>query len=177
MGLENGVVTILVHDQEVGRWGQWKKVASSECAAAFMSPLYLPEALNGGLRVLAVPEIPIVGHFAQACLAEFAAAHPAVMTSYAKAVVHALIWLSFRHGEACAALGAELKRAMKLDDESGLKIRPYPTPQAIINTYEIATSEYPGAKGLNPLTLWDLHWVKELDDAGFIDRIMALMRG
>lgn len=60
---------------------------------------------------------------------------------------------------------------------SELKIRPYPTPQAIINTYEIATSEYPGAKGLNPLTLWDLHWVKELDDAGFIDRIMALMRG
>jgi hypothetical protein len=51
----------------------------------------------------------------------------------------------------------------------GLKVRPYPTPQAIVNTYEIATIEYPGAKGLNPLTLWDLHWVKWLDDGGFID--------
>ena len=41
--------------------------------------------------------------------------------------------------------------------------------QAIANTYEIATIEYPAAKRLNPLTLWDLHWVKGLDDAGFID--------
>jgi hypothetical protein len=38
--------------------------------------------------------------------------------------------------------------------------------QAIANTYEIATIEYPAAKRLNPLTLWDLHWVKGLDDAG-----------
>ncbi len=32
--------------------------------------------------------------------------------------------------------------------------------QAIANTYEIATIEYPAAKRLNPLTLWDLHWSK-----------------
>ena len=54
---------------------------------------------------------------------------------------------------------------------SRLKIRPYPTPQAIANSYEIAVIEYPDAAGLNPLTLWDLHWVKELDDAGFIDEL------
>jgi hypothetical protein len=35
-----------------------------------------------------------------------------------------------------------------------------------------ATIEYPGAKGLNPLTLWDLHWVKELDDTRFIDELI-----
>ena len=52
---------------------------------------------------------------------------------------------------------------------NGLKTKPYPPPEAIANTYEIATLEYDGAKGLNPLTLWDLHWVKELDDEGFID--------
>lgn len=183
MGLENDVATILVHDKDVGRWGQWKKVASGECIATFMSPLYLPAALNAGLKVLRVPAIPIVGHFAQACLAEFAAAHPAVMTSYIKAIIHALIWITVRPDEALAALGADLKRAMKLDANgelkrrfdaivSGLKVRPYPTPQALANSYEIATMEYPGAKGLNPLALWDLHWVKELDDAGFIDEVM-----
>jgi hypothetical protein len=77
---------------------------------------------------------------------------------------------------------------MELDDDvelkrrfdsvvGGLKIRPYPKPQAIANTYEIATLEYPEAKGLNPLSLWDLHWVKELDDAGFIDELIAPMNG
>ena len=59
---------------------------------------------------------------------------------------------------------------------SGVKIKPYPTPEAVANTYEIATLEYNGAKGLNPLALWDLHWVKELDDEGFIDGLDEQMR-
>jgi len=183
MGLADDVRTVLVHDKEVGRWGQWKKVISGDAGATFMSPLYLPDALNAGLKVLPVPEIPIVGQFAQACLAEFAAKNETSLSAYVKAVVHALVWLTLRSQDALAALARELKTCMELDDDgelkrrfdsvvSGLKIRPYPTPQAIANTYEIATIEYPAAKGMNPLTLWDLHWVKELDDAGFIDELV-----
>jgi len=64
LGLDRDVETVIVHDKEVGRWGQWKKVVSGECIATFMSPLYMPDALNAGLKILPVPEIPIVGHFA-----------------------------------------------------------------------------------------------------------------
>lgn len=182
LGLERDVETVIVHDKDVGRWGQWKKVLSGECVAAFISPLYLPDALNAGLKVLPVPDIPIVGHFAQACLAEFARKHAAVMTAYAKAVVHALAWLTIKPDEAFAVLKGDVNAAMEISDPvelrrrfdsivSGLKPRPYPTAQAIANTYEIATIEYPDAKGLNPLSLWDLHWVKDLDDMGFIDEV------
>jgi hypothetical protein len=182
MGLENDVTTTLVHDEEVGRWGQWKKIVSGECIAAFMSPLYLPTALEAGLKVLPVPEISIVGHFAQACLAEFARTHSELLCIYTKAVIHALSWLTLRSEDALAALASDLRACMKPENDielkrrfgsvvSGLKIRPYPTPQAIANTYEIATIEYPNAKGLNPLSLWDPHWVKELDDDGFIDQL------
>jgi hypothetical protein len=184
LGLEQDVETMIVHDKDVGRWGQWRKVADGECIATFMSPLYLPAALNAGLKVLQVPDIPIVGHFAQACLAEFARAREAALRAYVQSVLHALVWLKYRPGEALAALTPELKSCMEIADDaelkrrfdsvvSGLKIRPYPTPQAIANTYEIATLEYPDAKGLNPLSLWDLHWVKSLDDAGFIDNLIS----
>jgi hypothetical protein len=183
LGLEKDVATVIVHDKDVGRWGQWKKVVSGECVATFMSPLYLPEALTAGLKVLEVPDIPIVGHFAQACLAEFGRKNDAVMRAYVQSVLHALVWLTHRPGEALATLAPELKACMEIADDSelkhrfdavvaGLKIRPYPTPQAIANTYEIAVIEYPDAKGLNPLSLWDLHWVKDLDDAGFIDGLV-----
>ena len=183
LGLEKAVTTVIVPDKDVGRWGQWKKVVSGECVATFMSPLYLPEALTAGLKVLAVPDIPIVGQFAQACLAEFARKNDAVMRAYMQAVLHALVWLTYRPDEALATLAAELKVSFNITDASelkrrfdavvtGLKIRPYPTPQAITNTYEIAVIEYPDAKGLNPLSLWDLHWVKELDDGGFIDALV-----
>ena len=183
LGLEKAVTTVIVPDKDVGRWGQWKKVVSGECVATFMSPLYLPEALTAGLKVLAVPDIPIVGQFAQACLAEFARKNDAVMRAYMQAVLHALVWLTYRPDEALATLAAELKVSFNITDASelkrrfdavvtGLKIRPYPTPQAITNTYEIAVIEYPDAKGVNPLSLWDLHWVKELDDSGFIDALV-----
>jgi hypothetical protein len=187
MGLEQAVATIITTDKDVGRWGQWKKVVNGECVATFMSPLYLPEALAAGLKVLPVPEIPIVGHFAQACLSEFARKQAAVFREYVKAVLHALVWLTASRDTAFATLAPELKAGMKLDDDgelrrrfdsvvSGVKTKPYPTPEAVANTYEIATLEYSGAKGLNPLALWDLHWVKELDDEGFIERLDEQMR-
>jgi hypothetical protein len=187
MGLEKNVETVIVHDKDVGRWGQWKKVASGECVATFMSPLYLPDALNSGLKVFSVPDIPIVGHFAQACLSEFARTRSGLLRDYVKSVLHALAWLTARRDEAFSALTPELKACMKLEGDvelkrrfdsvlRGLKARPYPTPQAIANTYEIAMIEYPGAKRINPLSLWDLHWVKDLDDEGFIEQLAERMR-
>jgi len=179
MGLEKAVRTLLVTDQEVGRWCQWKKVVNGECAATFMSPLYLPQALAAGLKVLPVPEIPIVGHFAQACLSEFARKHPEIMVAYVKSVLHALVWLTARRDEAFSDVAPELKSCMKLDDNElkrqfdsivdGIKTRPYPSPEAMVNTHEIAALEYSAAKAVNPLSVWDLHWVKQLDDEGFID--------
>jgi hypothetical protein len=183
MGLEKDVATMIVDDDEVGRWGQWKKIVSGECVTTFMSPLYLPQALAAGLKVLPAPEIPIVGHFAQACLSEFARQRAGLLRDYVKAVLHALVWLTWRQDDAFAALASDLRDCMRLENDSelkrrfdsvvnGIKIKPYPTPEAIANTYEIATLEYPEANGLNPLSLWDLHWVKELDDEGFIDGLV-----
>ena len=120
MGLEKEVATVIVGDDEVGRWGQWKKVVGGECAGTFMSPLYLPEALAAGLKVLPVPDIPIVGHFAQACLSEFARKHAEVLRDYVKAVLRALAWLTTHRDEAFAALASDLKDCMKLENDSEL---------------------------------------------------------
>jgi len=188
MGLEKEVRTLIVKDDEVGRWGQWKKVASGECVAAFISPLYLHAALGAGLRVLPAPPLPLVGHFAQACLSRFAGKNPDLLRDYVKAVIHALCLMTLRQDEAMEMVFPEAMERMKIDDVEemkrrfqavvrGLQIRPYPSPEAIANTYEIATLEYPGAAGLNPMSVWDLHWVKELDDVGFIDGLIDQMGG
>lgn len=186
MGLEKDVRTLIIKDSEVGRWGQWKKVASGDCAAAFISPLYLPEALDAGLKVLPAPEIPIVGHFAQACLSHFASADPALLKDYVKATIHAVCLMIYRRHEALEIVSDEPMKRLNIKDHeelerqfativSGLKPKPYPTPQAIANSHEIAAIDYPGAADVNPLSLWDLHGVKELDDEGFIDALMQDM--
>ena len=182
MGLERDVETLIVKDKEIGRWKQWKKVASGECAACFIAPIYLPDALAAGLKTFVVPEVEIVSNFAQACLSEFSSQNPTLMRSYMKAVVHALAILIYRRDEALEIAAGEPMRLMNIADRTELRrqldsiaamlqIKPYPTTEAIVNTNEIAAHEYDAAVG-NPLTLWDLHWLKELDDEGFIDGLI-----
>jgi ABC-type nitrate/sulfonate/bicarbonate transport system substrate-binding protein len=183
MGLERDVRTIIVKDKEIGRWQQWKKVAGGECAACFIAPIYLPAALAAGLKTFAVPEVEIVSNFAQGCLSNFAAENPAMMKNYMKAVLHALALLIYRRDQAMEIVAGEPMRLMKVSDpaelrrqvdaiSSVLQARPYPTAEAIVNSNEIAAREF-GAGVENPLTLWDLHHLKELDDEGFIDGLIA----
>ncbi len=186
MGLDKDVKIQIVSDDEVGRWGQWKKVVSGECVASFMSPLYLPHALAAGLKVLQVPDLQVVAHYAQACMAKFARENSDLMKDYMKAVIHAVCLMILRKDEAMEIVAQEPMKRMKITDwhelerqfdliVKGLQLKPYPTPQAIANMFEIATAEF-GAAEINPLTLWDIHWVKELDDEGFIDDLIEQMK-
>jgi hypothetical protein len=90
--------------------------------------------------------------------------------------------MKHRKQEAMKIVTEEPMRRMKINDVKEmarrfdaivgkLQIKPYPTLEALAATYEIACAEY-DAKGLNPLALWDMHWVKELDDEGFIDALI-----
>jgi hypothetical protein len=182
MGLEGKVAVPIFSDEDVGRWGQWKKVVSGECIACFMDPLYRAEPLKAGLKILPVPDLAVVSHYAQACTAEFARKKSAVLRNYVKAVIHGICWMKHRKQEAMKVVTGEPMKRMKISDAhemekhfdaivGKLQIKPYPTLEALAHTYEIACQEY-GAKGLNPLALWDMHWVKELDDEGFIDGLI-----
>jgi hypothetical protein len=186
MGLENDMKIQMVSDSEVGRWGQWKKVLNGECIATFMSDLYLPDALAAGLKVLPVPDLPVVAHYAQACLSEFAREKSDLLRDYTKAVIHAVCLMILRKDEALEIVAQEPMKRMKITDGRELErqydsivkllqLKPYPTPTAIANTFEIAAAEF-GAADINPLTLWDLHWVKELDDNGFLDGLITQMK-
>ena len=183
MGLERDVETIIVTDKEIGRWQQWRHVASGECAACFVAPIYLPPALAAGLKTFPVEEAEIVSNFAQACLSTFAAENFTLMKSYMKAVIHALALLIYGREEALEIAAGEPMRLMEVSDRAELRrrldsiaemlhVKPYPTAEAIVNTNAIAAHEY-GARIENPVTLWDLHWVKALDDEGFIDELVA----
>jgi ABC-type nitrate/sulfonate/bicarbonate transport system substrate-binding protein len=51
--------------------------------------------------------------------------------------------------------------------------RPYPAAAGILNAFELCLMKDPDAKTVNPLALWDLHYLRELDDSGFIDALYA----
>jgi ABC-type nitrate/sulfonate/bicarbonate transport system substrate-binding protein len=49
--------------------------------------------------------------------------------------------------------------------------KPYPDPQGVINAYELGCIKSPDAKQISALALWDLHYLRELDNSGFIDKL------
>jgi ABC-type nitrate/sulfonate/bicarbonate transport system substrate-binding protein len=51
--------------------------------------------------------------------------------------------------------------------------KPYPDVQAVANAYELACMQVPETREISPLSLWDMHYLRELDDSGFIDRLYA----
>jgi hypothetical protein len=137
--------------------------------------------------LLDVPQLQFVGHFAHACATDYAAAHDDVMTRYVESAIHAICLLKFKRQEALQIVADEPARLMRLVDDPAelerqvgciaemLQPKPYPSPVGIANTYEFACAEWPGSAGINPLTLWDLHWLKQLDDEGVIDTLIGEM--
>jgi hypothetical protein len=51
--------------------------------------------------------------------------------------------------------------------------KPYPTTEAIDNVFTLAMRRNPEVEGLNPLCMWDTHYLKELDDTGYIDELYS----
>ena len=175
--------TVLVADADVGRWGQWKKVVSGECAAVFMSPLYMAPAEAAGLEVLPVPDLPMVGNFGHACLTRFATANDALMEDYVRAVVHAICLMKYRPAEALQVVlaapttlegddAAELERRIDIIART-LLTTPFPSDEAIANTHLVAVAEDPAAAGVDPRALWDARWVDRLERSGFIAGLVA----
>jgi hypothetical protein len=54
---------------------------------------------------------------------------------------------------------------------ASLEAKPYPTLEAIQNVFALALKRDPEIKNFNPLALWDLHYLREIDDGGYINRL------
>jgi ABC-type nitrate/sulfonate/bicarbonate transport system substrate-binding protein len=52
-----------------------------------------------------------------------------------------------------------------------LERKLYPTPEAIANVFALAVRLKPEIADVNPLIMWNTHYLRELDDSGFIDNL------
>ncbi len=62
-------------------------------------------------------------------------------------------------------------RSVSYNSVAKLLPKPYPDLSAVANAYELCCMKAPEAKQISPLALWDIHYLRELDDSGFIDRL------
>ena len=60
-------------------------------------------------------------------------------------------------------------RNVSYNSVAKLAVKPYPDHQAVANAYRLCCMKAPVAKEISPLAMWDLHFLRQLDDSGFID--------
>jgi len=62
-------------------------------------------------------------------------------------------------------------RGVSYQSVAKLAIKPYPDHQAVANAYRLCCMKAPEAHEISPLAMWDLHFLRQLDHSGFIDRL------
>lgn len=62
-------------------------------------------------------------------------------------------------------------RAYTADRVARMSRKPYPDLQGIANAYKLACLLETDAQSISPLALWDLHYLRQLDDSGYIDAL------
>src|SRR5579862_4509581 len=65
------------------------------------------------------------------------------------------------------------ERAQTAERFDRMPRKPYPDIQAVHNAWEMACLQDPDTEKTSPMSLWDLHYLRELDDSGFIDGLYA----
>lgn len=60
-------------------------------------------------------------------------------------------------------------RGVSYNSVAKLAMKPYPDIQAVANAYRLCCMKDAAAKDLSPMSMWDLHYLRQLDNSGIID--------
>ncbi len=161
---------------------QMDAVLRGEADATFVNPPYELKAKKLGLKVVEIPRLPMVCGITVTTLSPFAAAHGELIKQVLKVLIHGIWYFKTHKRETIKILGDRLSQKMELESEElldrlytsqadNLEEKLYPTLEAIKNVYRTALFAYPEVEGLNPLVMWDLHYMRELDEEGFVDKL------
>jgi hypothetical protein len=84
--------------------------------------------------------------------------------------------------KSCAIIAREVAPLIGLDGDDEIEYlhgqwsvllcpKPYPAPLAVTNLYALDVAHDPLANSIAPLEVWDTHYVRMIDDSGFIDAL------
>jgi ABC-type nitrate/sulfonate/bicarbonate transport system substrate-binding protein len=184
LGVADRVKIEVYTDEDTGRWEQWRKIVSGDADIALCSPLYLKAPLAAGLHLVEVPPLPVVGPLFFATRASVIRDHEDAVRKFMRALyraVHAFrndpeYAISIMEDGPAALMGlkdAEAVRAQYTALRDKMAEKPVPGPECILNTHHMVQEVFDVA-ALNPLELWDLHYVIELEEQGFMASLSSI---
>ncbi|HEY7554115.1 MAG TPA: ABC transporter substrate-binding protein [Candidatus Binatia bacterium] len=164
-----------------GETPHWEYVRDGKADAAFVTPPADILARRLGLKVIDVPFLPMVWFTTVSTGLSFVEKHPDIVDKFLKGICEGIAYFKTHRAESIKIIKDNYKDEGELDDEAAthlyeelkmiLQAKPYATIQAISNVYEISIEQDKTAEKTDPMALWDFHYLRRIDDSGFIDNL------
>jgi ABC-type nitrate/sulfonate/bicarbonate transport system substrate-binding protein len=131
-----------------------------------------------GLHVLALDRLPMVNGPTLTSTLTTLQKNEGLAERLVKAQVMGIHFARTRRGETESILENLRQRVPEcrhVNYRSVAKLlpKPYPDHEAVANAYKLCCLKDPEAEEMSPMALWDLHYLRELDNSGFIDQLYS----
>ncbi len=159
-----------------------ERVRRGEVDAANVDIPFDLQAKKRGLNALELPSLPVIHNTTICASTEFVRANEETVVAFLKALIEAVHFFKSEKQKSCAILAREYAPLIGLDSEDEIEYlheqwsrllcaKPYPDPMAVWNLYDLDVAHDPNANSVAPLEVWDTHYVRKIDDSGFIDAL------
>ncbi|MCZ6622683.1 MAG: ABC transporter substrate-binding protein [Deltaproteobacteria bacterium] len=182
-GLEEGKDVELVND-DINGLERVRKVMAGEYDATFVRVVEQLRAKALGANVTELPTMPMIEGVTVTTSTTYVNSHEEEVRGLLLALVDAIHFFKTRRQDTLDIINKTCRQLLKFqsDEElncfyerkaNSLERKPYPTLEAIQNVFALAVKGSPEIRDFNPLVMWDLHHLREIDDSGYIDRLYA----
>jgi hypothetical protein len=157
-------------------------VAKGELDAANIDIPFDLQAKKRGLNTIELPAVPVIHNTTICASSDFVRRNEETVDAFLKALIETIHFFKTEKQKVCEILSRELAPMIHLegDDEVEylqqewaklLSAKPYPHPLAVWNVYDLDVAHDPKVNFIGPYEIWDTHYLRKIDDSGFIDRL------
>ncbi|HEY3303749.1 MAG TPA: ABC transporter substrate-binding protein [Candidatus Binatia bacterium] len=155
-------------------------VARGEVDAANVDIPFDLQGRKKGLNVIQLPALPVIHNTTICANMDYVLKNEDTVIAFLKALIEAIHFFKTEKQKSRALLKKHLVPLLHLegDDEVDylhdqwsklLSAKPYPHPLAVWNVYDLDVGHDPKVNFIGPLEIWDTHYLRIVDDSGFID--------
>ncbi len=178
---QNGLLGECQIERFRGETPHWEFVRDGKADAAFVTPPADILARRAGMKVVDVEFLPMVWFTTVSTCLNFVEKHPDIVDKFLKGFCEGIAYFKTHRAESIKIIKEKYKDEGELDDEAAthlydelkmiLQAKPYASIPAIKNVYEISIEQDKTAEKTDPMALWDFHYLRRIDDSGFIDNL------
>jgi len=178
---QNGLLGDCAIERFRGDTPHWEIVRDGKADAAFVTPPADLFARRAGLKVIDVGFLPMVWFTTVSTGLPFVEKHPDIVDKFLRGICEGIAYFKTHRADSIKIIKEHYKDEGELDDEAAtylydelkmiLQAKPYASIQAISNVYEISVEQNKAAEKTDPMSLWDFHFLRRIDDSGFIDNL------